>query len=74
MKFCSSCHPGEDKHLLAFREFSDSAAIPSKAKLHGEVEIRDDIKKIQMSGLGQGVLGCFLLQCPIGKVRLLRDM
>jgi len=40
----------EDKHLIAFREFSDSAAIPSKSNLEGEVDIRDDIKKIQMSG------------------------
>lgn len=46
-------NPGEDKHLIAFREFSDSAAIPSKSNLEGEVDIRDDIKKIQMSGLQQ---------------------
>ena len=45
---------GEEKHLIAFREFSDSQAlavpIPSKAEQPDGFEVSEEVKKMQMSG------------------------
>lgn len=44
----------EEKHLIAFREFSDSQAlavpIPSKAEQPDGFEVSEEVKKMQMSG------------------------